>query len=83
MTTNFFYISDIHFGYQTDSSPLRRSQYHTTFAHYKLTSPGEYNSRVIGNWNGVVGDNDHVFILGDISCYDTKKTIEILKGLKG
>lgn len=35
------------------------------------------------NWNAIVKDTDHVFILGDISCYDTKTTVGLLKNLKG
>ena len=83
MVTNFFYISDIHFGYQTDTNPIRRTQYNLTFSHYKLNGPKDYDNRLVKNWNGIVKDNDHVFILGDISCHDLKTTNGILKGLKG
>lgn len=38
---------------------------------------------MIKNWNGIVKDEDHVFILGDISCYDTRTTVGLLKNLKG
>lgn len=54
-----------------------------TFAHYKLNGPRDYDNRLSKNWNTVVKDDDHVFILGDISCYDTKTTIGLLKNLKG
>ena len=83
MVTNFFYISDIHFGYQTDTNPIRRTQYNLTFSHYKLNGPKDYDNRLVKNWNGIVKDNDHVFILGDVSCHDLKTTNGILKGLKG
>jgi calcineurin-like phosphoesterase family protein len=82
-TTNYFYISDIHFGYQTDTNPIRRTQYQITFSHYKFNGPNDYDNRLCQNWNNVVKENDHVFILGDVSCRDVKSTVGLLKGLKG
>ena len=54
-----------------------------TFSHYKLNGPKDYDNRLSHNWNAIVQPDDHVFILGDVSCYDTKTTINILKNLKG
>ncbi len=54
-----------------------------TFSHYKLNGPKDYDNRIQNNWNAIVKPEDHVFILGDISCYDTKTTVNILKNLKG
>lgn len=54
-----------------------------TFASYKLNGPKEFDNRIIQNWNGIVKENDHVFILGDISVHDVKTTTGILKNLKG
>ena len=54
-----------------------------TFSHYKLNGPKDYDNRMSANWNAIVKPEDHVFILGDISCYDTKTTVGLLKNLKG
>jgi hypothetical protein len=54
VTTNYFYISDIHFGYQTDTNPIRRSSYNLTFSHYKLNGPKDYDNRMSKNWNAIV-----------------------------
>ena len=48
-----------------------------------MNGPKDYDNRMSNNWNAIVKDTDHVFILGDISCYDVRTTIGILKNLKG
>lgn len=38
---------------------------------------------LIKHWNDTVSNEDEVYILGDISWYNTRKTIEILNQLNG
>lgn len=68
-----FYISDLHFGHQNilsfDSRPFADIETH--------------DDTIIENWNNVVGIDDTVYILGDISWHNSTKTIEILKQLNG
>jgi len=71
--SKIFYISDLHFGHKNiiryDNRPFRTTE--------------EMDKALIDNWNRVVSNEDTVYILGDISWYDTNKTIEIIKQLKG
>lgn len=68
-----FYIADLHFGHQNilsfDSRPFPDIETH--------------DNVIIENWNNVVGIDDDVYILGDISWHNSTKTIEIFKQLNG
>lgn len=68
-----YFISDLHLGHNNclafDNRPFK--------------SIDEQDEVIIKNWNGVVGIDDDVFLLGDISWYDAKKTIEIFNKLNG
>ena len=68
-----FYISDNHFGHfniiRYDNRPF--------------DSVEKMDEIMIDRWNEVVVDNDTVYILGDFSWYDEKKTLEILNCLSG
>ena len=68
-----YYIADLHFGHKNiikyDGRPF--------------LTPDEMDQTLIKNWNNTISDNDTVFILGDISWYNSDKTAEILNGLKG
>ena len=41
------------------------------------------NEEIINNWNSVVGKNDEIYILGDISFASPNKTREVLERLNG
>ena len=43
----------------------------------------EHDEYIIEQWNNVVGIDDDVYILGDISWHNTTKTTEIFKRLNG
>ena len=43
----------------------------------------EEEAQLLENWNRVVGDEDTVYILGDVSFYGSQHTVEILSVLKG
>ena len=68
-----YFISDLHFGHENclafDNRPFRDIECHDNY--------------IISVWNETVGIDDDVYILGDISWYNSTKTIEILKQLNG
>ncbi len=68
-----YFIGDLHFGHVNclsfDNRPFKTIE--------------DHDAVLIKNWNNVVGMEDDVYILGDISWYNTTKTIEILKQLNG
>lgn len=68
-----FYISDLHFGHQNILGFDNRPFY----------SVEENDNAIINNWNSVVDFNDDVYILGDISWYNSTDTISILQQLNG
>ena len=68
-----YFIGDLHFGHNNvlryDSRPFKNIE--------------EHDRVLIENWNSVVGIDDDVYILGDISWYNAAKTIEIFEQLNG
>lgn len=68
-----YFISDLHFGHKNclafDNRPFTTIEDHDTY--------------IITRWNETVGIEDDVYILGDISWYNSTKTIEIFKQLNG
>ena len=71
--SKIFYISDLHFGHGNclsfDARPFKDIE--------------EHDDELIKRWNNVVGIDDDVWILGDISWYNATKTIEIFNQLNG
>ena len=68
-----FMISDTHFG---DERILR-------YENRPFSSVEEMDKAIIENWNQVVGEEDTVFHLGDVSSYDPERNKEILSSLHG
>ena len=68
-----FYISDLHFGH-TNCLAFDNRKYPTIEAH---------DEDLIARWNSVVGIDDAVWILGDVSWYGAQKTVEIFNRLNG
>lgn len=68
-----FYISDLHFGHVNclgfDNRPFKNIK--------------EHDNELIKRWNEVVGIDDEVWILGDISWHNATKTIKIFNQLNG
>jgi calcineurin-like phosphoesterase family protein len=68
-----FFISDPHLGHKNclafDNRPFKTIE--------------EHDESFVNGWNGEVGLDDDVYILGDLSWYNSTKTIEILKRLNG
>lgn len=68
-----YYIADLHFGHQNILS----------FDNRPFETVEENDNAIIARWNSAVGYDDDVYVLGDISWYNSTQTIEILKGLNG
>ena len=66
-------VADFHFGHHKVIDYCKRP--------FKTTT--EMNTALIKNYNKVVGANDIVYILGDLSFLNTKSTAEIVSSLKG
>lgn len=68
-----FFTADTHFGHANvlkyDNRPFNTAD--------------EMNEALIANWNRVVGTNDTVYHLGDVSMLRPEKTKEILDRLNG
>lgn len=68
-----FYISDLHFGH---NNAIR-------FDNRPFENVEEMNSELIRRWNEAVGDEDTVYILGDMFWIKPSDAAEVLKKLKG
>lgn len=68
-----YYISDLHFGHKNCLA----------FDNRQFKSIEEHDKKLITNWNNTVGIDDDVYLLGDISWYNTTKTIDIFNQLNG
>ena len=68
-----YYISDLHFGHKNVIKFDKRPFF----------SVDDMERTIIENWNNRVTNNDDVYILGDISWYDLKGTIRVIKKLNG
>lgn len=68
-----YFISDLHFGHTNciafDNRPFITIQQHDEY--------------IIKAWNETVSIEDDVYILGDISWYNSTKTVDIFKQLNG
>ena len=68
-----WFIADFHFGHHKVIEYCNRP--------FKTTT--EMNNTLIKNYNSVVGGNDIVYILGDLSFLNTESTTQIVNTLKG
>lgn len=68
-----YFIADLHFGHENilayDNMPYKDIMEHDVELKYK--------------WNSVVGDDDDVYIIGNLSWLSVKNTVRLLKSLKG
>ena len=69
-----YYIADLHLGHKNALKYNKDNRFKTI---------EEYDATIIKNWNNTVGIDDDVYILGDISWYNSTQTVEILKNLNG
>ena len=68
-----FFTSDLHFFHENVIG----------FCNRPFGSVVHMNDSLIKNWNMVVGDNDHVWFLGDFSFGKYDDTANVLRQLKG
>jgi len=68
-----YFIGDTHFGHKEIIGYEQRP----------FTTVEDMDNQLIYKWNSVVCDDDTVFMIGDFSFYDKKKTTEICSKLKG
>lgn len=68
-----FFTSDTHFFHENIIKYCRRPYKHAD----------HMNQELIKNWNRVVGENDHIWHLGDVSFGNVKQTEGVLWQLKG
>ena len=71
MTT--FFTSDLHLGHQNI----------ITYTNRPFSSVEEMNEGLINNWNGVVSNDDDVYILGDLCMGKINETLPLVELLKG
>lgn len=68
-----FFISDLHLGGRErllyDGAPF--------------PSPAEMADALVRNWNAAVGEDDRVFVLGDVADVRNEENAELLRSLKG
>lgn len=85
-----FFSADLHLGHQrvcdmtlredgTPQVPFTRPDGTTPLRPFK--SVAEMNAALVDNWNSVVGDDDHAYLLGDAAM--TKRWLPLLAELKG
>lgn len=68
-----YYCADLHFGHSNVLSLDGRP----------FETIDECDNVIINNWNETVGLDDDVYILGDLSWYNSTKTIDIFDKLNG
>ena len=72
-----YYIGDPHFKHKN----VIKHDFNNGCRYFE--SIEEHDKLIIENWNRVVGPNDNVYILGDLSWGNAKETEELLKKLNG
>lgn len=70
-----FITSDLHFGHANIMKFCPKTR--------PYSSVSEMDELMIRDWNALVGAEDHVFILGDVSFHQASKTNQILDRLNG
>ena len=70
---SIFYISDLHLGHKNCIS----------FDNRPYTDVDEMAEDIVARWNAKVGDDDHVYLLGDV-CYKSPDSVhKVLERLNG
>jgi len=74
---HIYFTADTHFGHTNIMKYCNRE------ANMNVLDINEHDNKLIQMWNDIVGDNDLVFILGDLCLYGPKKAETLLKQLNG
>lgn len=72
-TNKIWFTSDLHFCHDREFVYVPRG----------FKSVDEMNNAIVERWNNVVGDDDFVFVLGDLMLGNNEKAVELVKMLKG
>lgn len=84
-----FIASDIHFGHKNilkyckDSRGAGFGDFDTLTEDKTASAVNCMNDKIISNWNSVVGENDHTFILGDLVMGKMEYAIGLITRLNG
>jgi len=73
MTQKTFFTSDVHFGH---ANIIR-------FCNRPYASVEEMDEAIVAHWNETVGQNDYIYILGDLSFSNADRTTALVKRLNG
>lgn len=68
-----FFTADLHFGHANVIQYAKRP----------FADVDEMNAALIANWNAVVGDQDEVWLLGDVAMISSSRAIPLVKQLRG
>lgn len=71
-----YYISDLHLFHKNVVGE-------NNFDNRPFTTLEEMHEAIVKNWNGVVTNADHVYILGDIAWKENEESIQLVSRLKG
>ena len=74
-----FYISDIHIGHKN----VLNCESSSNFDGRSFKTFNEMNEAILNNWNSVVGNGDHVYLLGDTLWKETDENIALISQFKG
>ena len=74
-----YYISDIHIGHKNVLSCEGSSN----FDGRSFKTFDEMNETILNNWNSVVSNGDHVYLLGDTLWKETDENIALISQFKG
>jgi len=70
---NTFFIADLHLGHKNCLA----------FDNREFASIEDHDRALVDRWNSVVGIDDDVWVLGDISWHGPQKTIELISQMNG
>jgi calcineurin-like phosphoesterase family protein len=68
-----FWTSDLHFGHANIIKYCNRP----------FTDVGQMNAKLVNNWNEVVGQDDEVWVLGDVAMGSIEQSLAFVRRLNG
>ena len=74
-----FYVSDLHIGHKN----VLNCEGSSNFDGRNFKTFDEMNQAILNNWNSVVGNGDHVYLLGDTLWKETDENIALISQFKG
>ena len=74
-----FYVSDLHIGHKN----VLNCEGSSNFDGRNFKTFDEMNEAILNNWNSVVGNGDHVYLLGDTLWKENDENIALISQFKG